>query len=76
MRLPTRYHPLYMLSALGSGGLTVAFWKLGDVTQQTPLLKAGQAFFVILAAALIVVNLPFWWATFKANAENFCGWHS
>ncbi len=75
MKLPTKYHPLYMLSALGAGGLTVAFWKLGNVTRQTPPLLAGQVFFLLLAATLLIANLPHWWHTFRANSANFFGLH-
>jgi len=75
IKLPTKYHPLHMLSALGSGGLSVAFWKLGDVTEQTPILIAGQVFFLTLAVVLLLVNLPWWWITFRANLDGFFGLH-
>jgi tellurite resistance protein TehA-like permease len=64
-----------MLSSLGAGGLAVAFWKLGNVTAQSPWLVAGQVFFLLLSIALLLVNLPFWWGTFKANLGNFFGLH-
>ena len=73
MKLPTKYHPLYMLSALGSGGLSVAFWKLGDVTSQNAITLGGQVFFLFLAVTLLLVNLPWWWRTFSANLDGFFG---
>jgi len=75
MKLPGKYHPLYMLSALGSGGLSVAFWKLGNVTAPSTWILFGQSFFLVLASILFLVNLPPWWRTFKANSENFFGLH-
>ena len=75
MQLPGRYHPLYMLSALGAGGLTIAFWKLGDVTEQNAITLAGQTFFWLLALVLLLVNLPPWLKTFLANLDGFFGLH-
>lgn len=75
MKLPGKYHPLYMLSALGSGGLSVAFWKLGDVTAQSTWILLGQSLFLLLAMVLFLVNLPPWWRTFRANSKNFFGLH-
>ncbi len=68
----TKYHPLYYLSALGAGGLSVAYWKLGDITQQSPLLVAGQVFFYALALILFLVNLPFWLRALR-QADRFFG---
>ncbi|WP_457631340.1 SLAC1 family transporter [Oceanithermus sp.] len=75
MKLPGKYHPLYMLSSLGAGGLAVAFWKLGDVTTQSSWVLTGQVFFLLLAIILLLVNLPFWWKAFRANLGNFFGLH-
>lgn len=54
------YTPLYYLSSLGAGGITVAFWKLGDVTQQNGITRAGVAIFWTLSLLLFIINLPFW----------------
>ncbi len=68
----SKYHPLYYLSSLGAGGLTVAFWKLADVTHPTLITTIGQAVFYILALGLFIVNLPFWIRALK-NTDKFFG---
>ena len=68
----SKYHPLYYLSSLGAGGLTVAFWKLADVTHPTILTTLGQAVFYLLALGLFLINLPYWIRALK-NTDKFFG---
>ncbi len=65
------YHPLYYLASLGAGGITVAFWKLGNVTSQNAITHAGQAIFLTLAFLLFVINLPFWLKALRAQGAFF-----
>ena len=65
------YHPLFYLSSLGAGGLTVAFWKLGDVTTQGPITYAGMVIFLFLAAFLFLLNLPFWLKALRNQGAFF-----
>ncbi len=71
-KVQSKYHPLYYLSSLGAGGLTVAFWKLADVTHPTFITTLGQAIFYILALGLFIANLPFWIRALK-NTDKFFG---
>jgi tellurite resistance protein TehA-like permease len=66
-----RYEPLYFLSSLGAGGITVAFWKLGDMTQQNWLTKTGQFIFLTLALLLFIINLPYWIKALRKNRKFF-----
>jgi len=68
----SKYHPLYYLSSLGAGGITVAFWKLGNITHYTWLINLGQIVFYLLAVVLFLVNLPFWLRALK-NTDKFFG---
>ncbi len=65
------YHPLFYLSSLGAGGITVAFWKLGNVTSQGPVTYAGMMVFLFLAAFLFLLNLPFWLKALRSQGAFF-----
>lgn len=65
------YTPLYFLSSLGAGGISVAFWKLSDITSKSTILVAGEAFFYILSIVLFLFNLPFWISAIKNQYKLF-----
>ncbi len=68
----SEYHPLYALSSLGAGGISVAFWKLADATHQTAIVSALEVIFYIIAFALFLINLPLWIKALK-NTDKFFG---
>ncbi|HID33481.1 MAG TPA: hypothetical protein EYP25_02740 [Anaerolineae bacterium] len=65
------YHPLYYLASLGAGGVTVAFWKLGDVTSQGPIIHASMIIFLSIATILFLLNLPYWLKALRSQGAFF-----
>lgn len=65
------YNPLYFLSSLGAGGLTVAFWKFADVAGANFFTNAGQIIFLTIATILFVWNLPLWFRDLRKNGKFF-----
>jgi tellurite resistance protein TehA-like permease len=55
-----KYDPLLFLSALGSGGISVAFWKLGESVGHNALITFAELFFLFLQYVLFVINLWYW----------------
>ncbi len=68
-----RYTPLYYLSSLGAGGLALAFWKFGDITNFSPVVVFFEIFFWLLSIILFFINLPYWVRALKENYDRFFG---
>ena len=69
----SKYTPLYYLSSLGAGGLSLAFWKFGDITSQNALVLVGELFFWALSMVLFFANLPFWLKAMRGSYDRFFG---
>lgn len=70
-KVSKKYSPLYFLSSLGAAGITVAIWKLSDITSKSSILMFGEGFFYAMSIILFFFNLPFWISSLKKDYKLF-----